>query len=57
MWREAHAVPGFLKMKSGVKAEDFHGSYASMEKPLSGIFKDIKSEDGLITVLVERMTR
>jgi len=56
MWVEAHPVPGFLDFKLGVKAEDFHGSYTSMEKPLSGIFKDIKSEDDLLNVLVERVT-
>jgi len=27
-----------------------------MEKPLSGIFKDIKSEDDLLTVLIEKVT-
>ena len=57
MWREAHQVPGFLEMKAGVKAEDFHGSYASMEKPFSRIFKDITSEGDFVTVLVQRMTR
>ena len=55
-WREAHSVQGFLDFKLRVREGDFCGSYTSMEKPLSGIFKDIKSEDDLLTVLVEKVT-
>lgn len=56
---DAHKIDGFFELQLAFKAEDFPGTYASIQKsgqPLPEFLKNINGEADLVTMLVRKVT-